>query len=354
MRAIGASAWLMCTAPVMTSLVGGTCTLRKTRPSGESAGPLLPERSRAWGVARKGSAATSAALTSRCAPLSALVTTIAPRRAARSALRAARMSRRIEVSRAIALVDLLHVHPDGAAAGKSGAPRGLVGDAELEGLRLAALDHVERFGHDVALDASAGDRAEEIALVVDHQVRAHRPRRRAPGLDHGRERNPAPLLLPILGGFENVFLAREHEPVLVGLNAIGFRLNRRPNPLSGLEYGPRRDPRQSPVPRTRSSPHVAASAVANFGFKSGTGIIDLASVLSIPKFASVNAARFGELRNRDTSCQAAWRSQRFGSPPRTPAADNARHSSVMDSRLWIGRNSSTQGSIVRTPLARRS
>src|SRR3984893_3233498 len=139
----------MCTAPVMTSLVGGTCTLRKTRPSAESAGPLLPERSRASRISRKGSAATSAALTSRCAPLCALVTTMAPRRPARSALRAARMSRRIDVSRLDALLDFFHVHPDGAAARKPGAPRGLVGDAELERLGLAALDHVERLGHHV-------------------------------------------------------------------------------------------------------------------------------------------------------------------------------------------------------------
>src|ERR1051326_5517618 len=168
MRAIGASAWLMCSAPVMTSLVGGTCTLRKTRPSGESAGPLLPERSRAARISRKGSAATSAALTSRC------------------------------------------------------APRGLVGDAELERLRLAALDHVERLGDHVALDAAARDRAEEIALVVDDEIRADRPRRRSPRLDHRRERNPASLFLPILGSFENVFLARKHD-VLVCAKSAGFR-----------------------------------------------------------------------------------------------------------------------------------
>ena len=55
-----------------------------------------------------------------------------------------------------------------------------------------------------ALDATAGDAAEEIALVVDHQVRADRPRRRAPGLDHGRERNTTPGRLPVLGGFQDV------------------------------------------------------------------------------------------------------------------------------------------------------
>jgi hypothetical protein len=39
------------------------------------------------------------------------------------------------------------------------------------------------------------------------------------------------------------------------------------------------------VPRTRSSHHIAAGTVANFGFKSGTGIIDFPVSFSIPKFA---------------------------------------------------------------------
>src|SRR5437879_3289915 len=39
------------------------------------------------------------------------------------------------------------------------------------------------------------------------------------------------------------------------------------------------------VPRTRSSHDFSAATVANFGFKSGTRIIELARVLSIPKFA---------------------------------------------------------------------
>jgi hypothetical protein len=39
------------------------------------------------------------------------------------------------------------------------------------------------------------------------------------------------------------------------------------------------------VPRTRSSHDLAAGTFANFGFKSGTTIIDLRVSLSIPKFA---------------------------------------------------------------------
>ena len=40
-----------------------------------------------------------------------------------------------------------------------------------------------------------------------------------------------------------------------------------------------------PVPPTRSSHHIAAGTVANFGFKSGTGITELLVSFSIPKFA---------------------------------------------------------------------
>src|SRR5919201_1603683 len=109
-----------------------------------------------------------------------------------------------------ALLHLLHIDANGAAAGESHLPRGLVGNAEFERLRLAALDHVERLGDHRALDAAAGDAAEEIAFIVDHQVRAHRPRRRTPGLDHGRERDPAALRPPVLGRPQDVLIARQH------------------------------------------------------------------------------------------------------------------------------------------------
>src|SRR5262249_11145488 len=39
------------------------------------------------------------------------------------------------------------------------------------------------------------------------------------------------------------------------------------------------------VPRTRSSHHIAAGTVANFGFKNGTRMIGFLVSFSIPKFA---------------------------------------------------------------------
>src|SRR5262249_2602504 len=222
----------MCTAPVMTSCDGGTCTVRKTLPAGVSAIPLLPRRMCFSITSFSGSRATSAALTSRCSPLAISVTTTAARRAARSALRALRMSSFMPAHRAWriasgeeqlvarrpfvirysppALLHLLHIDADGAAAGEPDLPGGLVGDAELGGLRRAALDHVGRFGPHRPLDATARDAAEEIALIVDHQVRTPRPRRRAPGLDHGRERDAASFRPPVLCRPQDVFIAREH------------------------------------------------------------------------------------------------------------------------------------------------
>src|SRR5262249_27291972 len=84
-------------------------------------------------------------------------------------------------------------------------------NAELQGLRLAAFDHIDRLGHHRAFDAAARDRAQEIALVVDHQIGADRPRRRAPGLDHGRKGHAAPRALPVLGRFEDVFVSCQHR-----------------------------------------------------------------------------------------------------------------------------------------------
>src|SRR4051794_18019018 len=52
-------------------------------------------------------------------------------------------------------IHLLDEHPDRAAARQPDFPGGLVSDAEFNGLRLAALDHVERLGHDRAFDAAA-------------------------------------------------------------------------------------------------------------------------------------------------------------------------------------------------------
>src|SRR5439155_228780 len=80
-------AWLMCTARVMTSCGGGTCTVKKALPAGISTMTLLPRRICFSISSLSGSRATSAALTRRCLPVATSVTTTAARRAARSAFR---------------------------------------------------------------------------------------------------------------------------------------------------------------------------------------------------------------------------------------------------------------------------
>src|SRR5262245_26434686 len=209
-RAIGASAWLICTAPVMTRRGGGTCTVRKTRPSGVSAMPLLPVRSRSLSTSFSGSRSTSAALTSRSSPLATSVTTITARRAARSAFSVLRTSSFTTVPRLLASLHFLHEYADGSAAREADFPRRLVGDAELQHFWLAALDHVDGLGDDRALDAATRHRAEKVAFLIDDQVRTDRAWRRAPGLDHGGERHPASLFSPVLRRFENVVVTCQH------------------------------------------------------------------------------------------------------------------------------------------------
>src|SRR5215469_10694518 len=140
--------------------------------------PLLPVRKCFSRSSRNGSLAISALLTSRCPPLSTSVTKIAARRAARSPLSAERRASFTsaswnwswpELPRAC-LFDFLHVYPDGAAAGEPDLPSGLVGNAELERLGAARIDHVERLGDHGALHAAARDRAEKVALIVDDQI----------------------------------------------------------------------------------------------------------------------------------------------------------------------------------------
>src|SRR3954468_17149134 len=69
-----------------------------------------------------------------------------------------------------ASIHLLDEHPDRAAAGQPDFPGRLVGNAELDRLRLAARDHIERLGHHRALDAAARDAPKKVAFIVDHQI----------------------------------------------------------------------------------------------------------------------------------------------------------------------------------------
>src|SRR3954452_11120068 len=150
----------MCTAPVMTSFGDGTWTVRNTLPSGVSSMPLFAERRCFSRKSFSGSLRISVNFTSRCAPLSWLVTTMTARRAVRSSFSALRMSR------CKGLLHLLDEHLDLAAAGQPDLPGSLVGDAEFERLGLAAFDHVDGLGDHRAFDAAARHRAQEVALLV--------------------------------------------------------------------------------------------------------------------------------------------------------------------------------------------
>src|SRR6516164_9211782 len=96
-------------------------------------------------------------------------------------------------------VDPLDVDLDLAAAGEPYVPSLLVSDAEIEEARLAIGDRGKRLLDDRALDAAARDGADEVAGIVDRELRADRAGRGAPGGDDGRKRHALAGALPRLG-----------------------------------------------------------------------------------------------------------------------------------------------------------
>ena len=92
--------------------------------------------------------------------------------------------------RPVATADRLDHHPDPPAAGEPDREGLGVAHPVLEQPRAAVLQRLQRLRHHRALDAAAGDRARDLGLAADRELRAGRPRRRAPGLDHRRQRRP--------------------------------------------------------------------------------------------------------------------------------------------------------------------
>ena len=97
-----------------------------------------------------------------------------------------------------------------AAAGQAEAGRFLLGHAVGDERRLAdplALAHAV---DQVVLDAAAGDRAGDLAVVAHRQQGAGRARRRAPGLDDGDEPDRAALATPVAGLREHLQIEAVH------------------------------------------------------------------------------------------------------------------------------------------------
>ena len=95
-------------------------------------------------------------------------------------------------------VGLVDPDVDLAAARQADAERLVVGDAVGEEPRLAAGKDLAGRLDDLALDTSAGDGSSQLAAFGDDQLRADRPRRRAPGRDDARHRDPVTLRPPPL------------------------------------------------------------------------------------------------------------------------------------------------------------
>jgi hypothetical protein len=84
---------------------------------------------------------------------------------------------------------LVDPHVDLAAARKPDAEGHVIRDPERQQPRLPTAENLPRDAVDLVLDATARDRPRELPALRHGELRADRPRRRAPGRDHRRERD---------------------------------------------------------------------------------------------------------------------------------------------------------------------
>ena len=107
---------------------------------------------------------------------------------------------------------------DLAAAGQADRPGLLVLDPVGQEPGRAFGEHLGRGHGDVALDAAAGDRAMELAALRDRQLRADRPRGRAPRGHDGRQRDAVAPRPPGLDRLSEL----AHAPSVPGACALPF------------------------------------------------------------------------------------------------------------------------------------
>src|SRR5579863_2784043 len=103
----------------------------------------------------------------------------------------------------VASFETLHENLNLAAAGEADFPRLLVADAEIEEAWFAVGDGGERLLDDGTLDATAGDRPDELAVLLDREFGTHRARGGTPGGDDGRECHALAGVLPTRGLLKN-------------------------------------------------------------------------------------------------------------------------------------------------------
>src|SRR5262245_64270312 len=92
------------------------------------------------------------------------------------------------------------------------------------------------------------------------------------------------------------------------------------------------------VPRIRSAHRIAAGTVANFGFKSGTGIIALLVSFSIPKFAQKSPQMLANFGIGTLGTIAAGRDAHETSPPSLSPSRCGRRRTARPVAIFIRRN----------------
>jgi hypothetical protein len=98
-----------------------------------------------------------------------------------------------------------------AATGKTGGPGKFIADAELEPPLVSVVHGFLCGFDDRALDAAAGNRTRESAVVAHDDLTACRTRRGAPCFHHRSQRDPVPGGEPVFRGLKNVVLGRRHH-----------------------------------------------------------------------------------------------------------------------------------------------
>jgi hypothetical protein len=105
---------------------------------------------------------------------------------------------------ALGLFQPLDEDLDLASAGQPYLPGRLVGDAELERLRLTVGHDLFGLGDHLAFHATARDGALEAAICADHQLPTNADRGRPPRTDDGGKRDAAILVEPAARGLQHV------------------------------------------------------------------------------------------------------------------------------------------------------
>ena len=307
----------MWVAPMTSTRAGGTMACRNTSPSGVTCSSLSPLSKRL----------ADRSVGARVVALEHLAPAVGEARAHHQAAAAgAGIDGAVEQRQARRLVEALDEHADLAAAGQADLPGRLVGDAEVERLGLAAGEDVLGLRDHLALHAAARDGALEAAVRRHHHLAPDADRRRAPGADHGGERDATFLVEPVARRTQHVVgvgllhgrrRVRTWQPGLHSRCGRGSGTSGAP-PAEFAIAGATIDNGGAECQRRRRLSRVAAPNGRSFAYQACASALSNISTMALrevargPSLTAINAS------NACRVCRArrcAWRSGRPAAGP---------------------------------------